>query len=111
MKNEVEYTKLSLKLKKSEPTETDEKEEKEISPYKRHKALQKAIRLRRNDMKLLIAVAVGEKLFPMMCSHSAKFLERSEADDRRFLWTLRQLRDQIRCLEQEASLLKEIHND
>jgi hypothetical protein len=76
---------------------------KNISPHKRSKEIREIIQSRRKDMKLLIAFAVGEKKWP----HATNFFSRSLDDDQRFLGSLRELRRQVLCLEQELLSLKE----
>lgn len=76
------------------------------SPQKQINALEEKIKLRRNDMKLLIAFAIGEKTLPKRYLNAPKFWERTEEDDKRLLNSLRQLREQIYGWEQELLLLQ-----
>ena len=79
-----------------------------VSCNKQIKLLKNLIKTRRSDMKLLIAFAIGEKKLPSRYTRNPKYWERTEEDDKRLFWTLRQIREQIHELEQQlASVLSQ----
>jgi len=96
-----------MKTKKRKKNQTNSRRIKKISPQKHITELQEKIQLRRSDMKLLIAFAIGEKTLPKRYLSAPKFWERTEEDDKRLLNSLRQLRKQIHGWEQELAMLQE----
>lgn len=96
-----------MKIKRRKKSSKKTKHIKKISPQKRISELQEKIQLRRSDMKLLIAFAIGEKTLPKRYVNAPKFWERTEDDDKRLFNSLRQLREQIHGWEQELALLQE----
>jgi hypothetical protein len=86
----------SNKLHQNQQPNVKREEKMSIS---RCKEIQETIQLRRKDMKLLIAFAVGEKT--LTPQYRVKNAVRTQQDDKCLLWSLNQLREQIRHLEQE----------
>jgi hypothetical protein len=95
----------NLKQVKKSSSDKQKKQNKKNKESKEKQAIQEAIQLRRKDMKLLIAFAVGEKRLPQH-SHHPRFLRRTVQDDKCLLWSLNQLRKQIQGLEQALLCLE-----
>ncbi len=73
-----------------------------ISATKQAKEIKELINTKREDMKLLIDFAIGER---KLCSYKPKYVSSEKQRDELFLWSLRQLREQIKELERELSQL------
>lgn len=78
-----------------------------INPIRaRMDELRANIRTRHEDMKLLIAFAIGKKTLPGHYVNAPRHWQRTIEDDKRLMNSLHQLRAQIRAWEEELSLLQ-----
>ncbi|WP_347251572.1 hypothetical protein [Legionella sp.] len=78
-----------------------------INPDKvRMDELRANIRTRHEDMKLLIAFAIGKKTLPAHYVNAPRYWQRTHEDDKRLMKSLHQLRAQIHAWEEELSLLQ-----
>jgi len=69
--------------------------------------LEARIKTRHEDMKLLIAFAIGKKTMPPHYRKAPRYWQRTENDDRRLLNSLRQMRLQIHEWQEEIAKIKE----
>ena len=72
----------------------------------RSEELRTSITTRHEDMRLLIAFAIGKKTLPEHYVKAPRYWQRTMEDDKRLMKSLCQLREQIHRWEEELALLQ-----